>query len=275
MTTVAEVLAFIERRFPVQLAEEWDVNGLTVGDPSATVSSVLLAVDPTLEVANEALEVGAQLLITHHPLMLRGVTSVAADTAKGAVVHRLATSGVALANAHTNADHAEGGVSDALAVAIGASVTGPLVAIDASKGTGRLGTVSPTSLEDFARRVAAALPPTAGGVLFSGPADAVVETIAVVGGAGDSFLDAAVDADVDVYVTADLRHHPASDAREAARLRGGRPYLVSVSHAASESLWLEGLARELEGLGVRCAVSRLNTDPWTGRVGYEDQATTD
>jgi len=268
MITVADVLSLLEQRFPPDLAEDWDVNGLTVGDPAAPVSRVLLAVDPTLAVAEEAIAMGADLLITHHPLMLRGVTSVAANTVKGAVVHRLASAGVALANAHTNADHAQGGVSDALAAALGVTVTSPLVPIDATTGTGRVGTITTTTLGEFAARAATALPPTAGGVLFAGPADAEVTKVAVVGGAGDGFLDAAFAAGVDAYVTADLRHHPASDAREAANLRGGKPYLVNVSHAASESLWLEGLSREIERLGVECAVSRLNTDPWTGRAGH-------
>jgi len=263
MTTVAEILVLLDRLYPPHLAEDWGVNGLTVGDPAAEVTRVHLAVDPTFAVAKEAIEVGAQLLITHHPLMLRGVTSVAADTIKGAVVHALATSGVALANAHTTADSAQHGVSDALATALGVSVTGPLVE---ASGTGRVGTVAKTTLAEFATAVAAALPATAGGVLYAGPADAVVERVGLVGGAGDSFLNDAVAADVDVYVTADLRHHPALDAREAANLRDGRPYLVNVSHAASESLWLADLARELEGLGLTATVSRLNTDPWTGRA---------
>src|SRR6478736_4668027 len=136
MPTVRDVLAVIEARYPTNLAEDWDVNGLAVGRPDAVVTRVHLAVDPTLAVVTEAVDAGAQLLITHHPPMLRGVNTVAADTAKGAVVHALVRGGVSLANAHTNADHAAGGVSDALARAVGLSVTGPLVPLgdDASLG---------------------------------------------------------------------------------------------------------------------------------------------
>jgi len=270
MPTVRDVLAALEARFPVGLAEEWDVNGLTVGAPDAELSLIHLAVDPTQAVAREAVEAGAQLLITHHPLMLRGVTTVAADTAKGAVVHTLVSGGVALANAHTNADHAAGGVADALANAVGLRQTGPLVPTPGSPalGTGRVGELDdgPT-LEEFAARVASALPRTAHGVRIAGDLGARVRTVAVVGGAGDAFLDAARTAGVDVYVTADLRHHPALDARELAALGDGRPYLVDVSHFASEWAWLADtaafLAREL---GVRTFVSTLSTDPWTSRI---------
>ncbi|PKQ15578.1 MAG: Nif3-like dinuclear metal center hexameric protein, partial [Actinobacteria bacterium HGW-Actinobacteria-8] len=87
------------------------------------------------------------------------------------------------------------------------------------------------------------------------------------GGSGDAFLDDAAAAGVDAYVTADLRHHPASEAREAALLRGGKPYLVNVSHAASESLWLDDAATAVaSAFSVTTSVSTLNTDPWTGRV---------
>ena len=274
MTSVARVISWLEKRFPASLAESWDTPGLQCGRPSANVSSVHFAVDPTLDVVREARECGASMLVTHHPLMLRGITHAGADTVKGAVLHELIEAGIALYAAHTNADSQLGGTNDALASALGMADTRPLVpqASDPSVGSGRIGAVEPMSLKAFAERVAAALPPTAGGVLFSGNADATVTTVAVCGGSGDSFLEAAASAGVDVYVTADLRHHPALDAREAAVLRGGKPYLVSFSHAASESLWLAATAQQLSAdLGVATTVSTLNTDPWTGHIPSRNQ----
>jgi dinuclear metal center YbgI/SA1388 family protein len=278
MTLIADVMAVLDQRYPPQLADDWDAVGLAVGDPSRQVTLVHFAVDPTLEVIAEAAAAGAQLLVTHHPLILRGVTSVAANTAKGAAVHALIEAGMAQFAAHTNADAAAGGVAESLALALGMEVEGPLVpAAEGSggtgagdTGTGRVGSIVPTSLRAFAQAVARALPSTAGGVLFAGDPDGVVRRVAVVGGAGDSFIDAAVAAGVDAYVTADLRHHPVLEAREAANVRDGRPYFVNVSHAASEGLWLDAAARAVaDSTGVRTYVSTLNTDPWTGRVGHE------
>lgn len=269
MATVADACAWLDARYPPALAEEWDAPGLAVGDPSATVTRVHFAVDPTLAVAQEAVAAGAQLLVTHHPLMLRGVTSVAASTAHGAVVHTLIAGGCGQFAAHTNADAAATGTNDALAQAFGLVDARPLVPhpSDPALGSGRIGTIEAVTLGAFAARVAAALPHTAGGVLFAGPADAIVSRVALCGGSGGSFLDDAVAAKADVFVTADVRHHPAVDAREAAGTRDGKPYLVNVSHAASESLWLAQAARELgEALGVETYVSTLNTDPWTGHV---------
>lgn len=128
MTTVGEVIAALEAAYPPVLAADWDAIGLVCGDPSDEVRSVLVAVDPVAETVAEALDTGAQLLVTHHPLLLRGVHGVGADTPKGALVHRLVRGGAALFTAHTNADSADPGVSDALAEALGLTVEGPLQA---------------------------------------------------------------------------------------------------------------------------------------------------
>lgn len=124
--TVGDVIAALEAAYPPALAADWDAVGLVCGDPDEPVSRVLIAVDAVPETVDEALE-GAQLLVTHHPLLLRGVHGVGTDTPKGALLHRLIRGGTALFTAHTNADSADPGVSDALARAIGLTVTGPLV----------------------------------------------------------------------------------------------------------------------------------------------------
>ncbi|MFV0634919.1 Nif3-like dinuclear metal center hexameric protein [Demequina sp.] len=269
MATVADIAEILESRFRPELAESWDVNGLTVGDPAAQVDKVLFAVDPSLAVVDEAIELGANLIVTHHPLLLRGVTTVAATTSKGAVVHRLISNGIALYNAHTNADAAAGGVCDALATAVGLATSTPLLPAPGSdaEGTGRIGMLAgPLTLGEFAQAVAKALPPTEHGVRVAGELEGLVTTVAVVGGAGDGFFDAVRSSGADVYVTADLRHHPATEARELAELGDGRPYLVDVSHYASEWLWLDDAAEHVaDAAGVDTVVSTLSTDPWTAR----------
>lgn len=109
--TLREVVGVIEAMYPPARAQSWDRVGLAVGDPDAPVRRIHLAVDPTLAVIDEAAD--ADLLLTHHPLLLRGVHSVATSTAKGACVTRLVRQGTALYCAHTSADSAEPGVSHA------------------------------------------------------------------------------------------------------------------------------------------------------------------
>ncbi|HEY5049458.1 MAG TPA: Nif3-like dinuclear metal center hexameric protein [Acidothermaceae bacterium] len=125
-TTLADVVAIMEGLYPPSLAASWDAVGLVCGDPAQRVRRILFAVDPVAVVVDEAIERGADLLITHHPLFLHGTSSVAATTAKGRSVHRLIRAGIALHVAHTNADHANPGVSDALAAALGLVDTRPL-----------------------------------------------------------------------------------------------------------------------------------------------------
>jgi dinuclear metal center YbgI/SA1388 family protein len=127
---LAEILDVMERAYPASLAEPWDTGiGLTCGDPDQQVGRVLLAVDADPVTVAEAIEVGAEALITHHPLLFRPVQSVAASTPKGTLLHPLIRAGIAHFAAHTNADRAVGGVNDALADAIGLLDTRPLVPI--------------------------------------------------------------------------------------------------------------------------------------------------
>ena len=135
---LADVIAVLESAYPPKTAEKWDAVGLVCGDPDEEVTRVLVCVDPTQSTVDEAVEVGAQLVLAHHPLLLRGVNGVPADDPKGALVHKLIRNRAALYCAHTNADNASPGVSDALAEAIGLTVTGPLEVSD-DVGSGRIG----------------------------------------------------------------------------------------------------------------------------------------
>jgi len=227
----------------------------------------LFAVDPVAAVVEEAIDWGADLLVTHHPLLLRPVHGVPATTPKGRVVHRLITAGVALYTAHTNADVADPGVSDALARTIGLDgQLRPLApsADDPRRGLGRIGELpEPVPLRDFAATVTHGLPETAAGVRVAGDLDGTVRTVAVCGGAGDSLLDAARGAGADVYLTADLRHHPASEFREH-----GTTALVDAAHWATEWPWLADAARRLANAlatrnsTVETRISREVTDAW-------------
>ena len=364
---VSDVMTVLDRAYPPALAESWDSVGLVCGDPADTVAKVLVAVDVTDAVVEQAVEWGADVLVAHHPLLLRGVDTVGAHTAKGAVVHRLVKAGCALFTAHTNADSASPGVSDALAAALAVTVEAPvepiperpldkwvvmvpqpdsdrvaaalfdagagrigdysecswrsegtgrfrpgaganpaigsigelesvdetrvevvahrrlraeilaalqgthpyeepafdvfeLASLPSKTGLGRVGTLAePETLQQFTERVRAALPETVWGVRAAGDPDRVVQRVAVSGGAGDSFLDTVTRLGVDVYVTADLRHHPVDE-----HLRSGGPAVVDVAHWASEFPWCAQAADVLRGeLGVQTRVSELRTDPWT------------
>ncbi len=364
---LADVIDVLDEAYPPRLAQSWDSVGLVCGDPDDELTSVTVAVDATAAVVDDVPPAG--LLLAHHPLLLRGVDTVAASTPKGALVHSLIRNGRSLFTAHTNADSAAPGVSDALAEALGLtvdavleprsvaseldkwvvyvprdsaeavqaavfdagagqigdyshcswSVTGigqflphdgaapaigrvgaiervdedrfeviaparlrgavlaamraahpyeepafdifALVPPPGDTGLGRVGTLAhPEPLSTFVSRVAAALPPTSWGVRASGDPDAMISRVAVCGGAGDSLLAAAAGAGAQVYVTADLRHHPADEHRRASNVA-----LVDVAHWASEFPWCEqvaGLLRARFGASLPVRVCSICTDPW-------------
>ncbi|MCD0451928.1 Nif3-like dinuclear metal center hexameric protein [Actinocorallia sp. API 0066] len=258
---LSELIQEIEGRYDPSWAESWDAVGLVCGDPEAEVASVLLAVDPVAAVIDEALAEGVQLVITHHPLLLRGINGVPASTPKGRTVHRLIRAGTALYTAHTNADVADPGVSDALARAVG--VVGALRPLEPSpadprRGHGRIGELpEPLPLREFTARAAAALPRTAWGVRAAGDPEQTVRTVAVCGGAGDSLIETARRAGADVYLTSDLRHHPVSESLETSPMA-----LVDAAHWATEWPWLADLAALLSP-HVKTRVSTLVTDAWT------------
>ncbi|MBB6568277.1 Nif3-like dinuclear metal center hexameric protein [Kribbella sandramycini] len=425
---LADVIAVLDRLYDPSWAESWDAVGLVTGDPDQPVRRILFAVDPMREVVDEAIAGSYDLLVTHHPLLLRGVNSVAATTPKGRVLHDLIRANTALHVCHTNADNANPGVSDALAQALGLTNLRPLnplptdpmdklvafvpvadaeklvealaaagagqgthydqaawtapshrlgAAADAASGgevrgaatssapsdgvpgreaadaagaaggggpvawasvgemtfrpldgsnpaTGRVGHVSrvqearvemvlprgkrravlgalraahpyevpaydlielvaepgdrgggrigvleqPMDLREFAQRVADSLPRTQHGVRVAGDPARTIRTVAVVGGAGDSEFARVRAAGADAYVTADLRHHPATEAVAY----GEGPALVDVAHWASEWPWLRDAERLLrdglaaQGSTVETHISTLCTDAWNVRL---------
>lgn len=270
--TVRAVVDALDARFPQAWAESWDRVGLVLGEFEHPVTRVLCVVDCVPETVEQAIEVGADLILAHHPLFLKPVSTIAPDTFKGALVHRLIRAGVALYTAHTNADVANPGVSDALAARLGLTGLRPLVPADgaaagAGRGMGRIGELpDPMTLAALTRLVAQRLPVTAAGVRAAGDPGALVRTVAVCGGAGDSLLSVAARSGADAYLCADLRHHPVSE-----HLAAGGPALLDVAHWASERPWLDDVAAWLrEAFGVDVLVSDLDTDPWTVHANRDD-----
>jgi dinuclear metal center YbgI/SA1388 family protein len=263
--TVRSVVDALDARFPRNWAESWDRVGLVLGEFEHPVNRVLCVVDCVPETVEQALDLGADLIVAHHPLFLKPVSSIAPDTFKGALVHRLIRAGVALYTAHTNADVANPGVSDALAARLGLTALRPLAPAEGAaagegRGLGRVGELpEPLTLAALTHLAAERLPATAAGVRAAGDPERVIRTVAVCGGAGDSVLGVAAASGADAYLCADLRHHPVSE-----HLAAGGPALLDVAHWASERPWLDDVAAWLrEVFPVEVLVSDLDTDPWT------------
>ena len=251
---LAQVVAAFHDLYPPQLAAGWDASGLVCGRAAAPVRHVHFAVDALAATADEAVEHGAGLLITHHPLLLRGAQFIPDTDYKGHVLHTLIEGQCGLLGAHTNADAAIAGVNEALCdalnltdrTALAEPQTQELGGEEHLVGTGRVGTLpEPLTLRALAERLADALPATAGGLRIAGSPEQRISRVALCGGAGDSLFEAVRSVGADVYITADLRHHPASEFREQELVRGTGCALIDCSHAASESLWLQRAGERL------------------------------
>lgn len=249
------VWEIVNAHYPFELAEAWDSSGVIVGDWQQPVGRILLSTDLTQAVVTEAIDKKCDLLITHHPMWL-GRHNVRDYPYKLDTTLKAVSNGLAIMNAHTNADNANPGVSDAIAALLNLNETVPLIPseFDANVGTGRIGHLEkPMLLSDFASAVSTANPSLR--VRFAGDAAQLVQKVAVVGGSGDSFMATATRAGADVYVTSDVRHHPLQEHLEA-----GGCAIVEINHAVAESLWLENLAKHLHAFEVE--LSETNTVGW-------------
>ena len=191
--TIRDIFAYINDRAPMDTAEGWDNPGMLVGNPHREVNCVLVALDATAGAVDTAEAVGADLIVTHHPVIFAPLKRLTADS----IPYRLAAAGIDLIAAHTNLDKAEGGVNDTLAARLG--LTDVTVAADEYT---RIGTLAePMSARDFAAHVAGVLDTA---VRYSG--DKEVKTVAVCGGSGGDFMLRCIGA-ADAYVTGEVRHH--------------------------------------------------------------------
>lgn len=262
MPKLSTLVTKFEKFWPTAYAEDWDNVGLVVGSAEFEITKVLVAVDLTHSVLDEAEALGVNLVLSHHPVLYRPLTTMAEGSLKGALIARAIRSGISVYSAHTNADAQIDGSSSLLGGAFGLKHLQPLVKTAGGFGHGCIGTLAkPMTLRDLAILVSEVIPTTARGVSVAGDGDSLVQTIAVCGGAGDSFLNVVLASNADVYVTSDLRHHPALDALETPR---DKPLaLIDISHFAAESLWVDAAATRLASIaGLEILISNTNTDVW-------------
>ena len=256
-----QLLARFEHLWPAAAAEDWDSVGLVSGNSTQEINRILLTVDVTDEIVAEAKDLKADLILAHHPLLLKPVNSLSESTSKGSLVAELIRSGISLYTAHTNADSQPAGTSAVLARKIGLINTKVLAETNPGIGIGIIGELpGEIQLGEIAGVLNEVLPATATGVRVAGEFTKSVKKVALCAGAGDSYLQLALDSGADVYITSDLRHHPAQEILQQAKARGLDFSLIDISHWAAEYLWLEQAAAELGGLGVEILISDIRTD---------------
>ena len=241
MTTVSDILKFIETIAPRSMKMDWDNVGLLCGDASQEVTKILVALDPFEDVAREGAEIGGQLIVTHHPLIFVPPRSVTEDTSVGRTLRYLIRHDISAVNAHTNLDQAVGGVNDVLAERLGLSGV-EVIAPEGLDSEGRpwgllrKGTLEEQPLEAFLARVKKALDCPGLRYVDGGRP---VRKVAVGGGACGSELMDAFDAGCDTFVTADVKYNQFWDARDL------RMNLIDAGHFYTENPVCHRLASAL------------------------------
>ena len=263
--TVGAWMDLVHALYPASDAADWDHPGLQVGDPAWPVSRVLVTLDVTSAVLEEAAAEPATFVLAHHPLLLHPLRALTPASAAGALALRAARTGVAVAAAHTNLDAADdgAGTSDPVVRALGLVDVAPLCAPSApgARPMGRVGDLpEPATLREVARRVAGALPAPA--TRLCGDGERWVRRVAVLGGSGTSAVDDAIRLGADVLVTGDVRHHVALETLE----RGLA--LIDAGHHATEVAAMPAFAGRIteaagaRGLNSPVVLSTVDTTPW-------------
>jgi len=244
-----EIINSIESVAPRSAQEAWDNSGMQVGDTGREVSSVLLTTDITEDVVNEAIMLGCELIVSHHPLLFHGLKQVCGQTPQARVVEMAIKHNIAIYSAHTNLDSVVGGINTRLADRLGIIDCRLLT----ESGLGAIGRLpKPMTYSEFIGHVHDTLDCTY--VRYTKAAKSSVETVALCGGSGAEFIEEAIAQGADVYLTADCKYHEFQDAE-------GRIGLIDIDHWVSEQ-HARAIFRDLiEPLGVKCIISQTDKTP--------------
>ena len=259
---IRDITDAIEQYAPLRLQEEWDNAGIQVGDPEAEVTGVLLCTDATEAVVSEAIDRGFNLVISHHPLIFRGLKKIMGRTPVERTVAMAIKHDITIYSAHTNMDSAWQGVSFRMADKIG--MTGVTFLDDnrvdpygdgdsTQAGCGVIGDIEPMTAREVLKRVKEAF--EVGAVRYSGNADTMVTRVALCGGAGGFLLDKAVQLGAQLYVTADMRYHDFLDNSQ-------RIVVADIGHYESEhftkEIFLEIIQKKNPTFAVAFAKNETN-----------------
>ncbi len=259
------VISMMEDIAPKRLAEDWDNVGLIIGDGSKPVRKIMVCLDFPKWVLDEALSIGADMVITHHPLIFSGIKAVNTDSALGRMIIKLIKNDISVYSSHTNFDIAKNGLNDIFARRLGFdsfSIIQPLNMGNESEalGIGRLGEMNERiPLETYAKSVKKILGLSS--VRYAGNPDCQVKRVALINGSGGRYIKQAKAAGADVLVTGDMGYHQILDALESGLS------VIDAGHYGTEIMMIDAVADYLKaslvrlGYGTEVLRSKTNINP--------------
>ena len=260
MATVLEICSYLEKLAPTNLAESWDNVGLLLGRRNCPVERLMTCLTLTAPVSAEAVERQAQMIVAHHPILFRATKKITDATEEGRILLQLAEAGIAVYSPHTAFDSADRGINQQLAENLGLQQIQALRLIgDApNSGAGRFGVLEkPLDRQEFLEKVAMTVQSRSLEVCWH--ENQIVKQVAVACGAAAEFLDDAIRAGCDTFLTGEARFHSVLEAQS----RGIN--LILTGHFASERPGIEQLAKEIaqQFPDIDCFPANNDRDPLT------------
>ncbi len=254
---VSKIVESLETLAPKTLAQDWDNVGLQVGAMDHQVSKVLLALDATSGVIEEAIRLGADMIVTHHPMIFKPIKHIVMDDYLGQCIYQLIKNNISLYVMHTNFDTAWGGSNDVLGQLIGLDNIKVLSPDEDGMGIGRLGEIPPITLKDLTYKLKKTL--NISHARLVGRPHQLVEKVAICTGSGMGFLTSAIGL-ADVFITGDVKFHEAQMAKQH------NIAIIDVGHYGSENIAMPTIKTYLKDLiindDLEVVVSQLNEDPF-------------
>ena len=250
-----EIINIFETLYPRDLAYNWDNVGLQIGSLNKDITNILLTLDLTLEVVEEAIKNKNELIIVHHPLIFSAIKSINTDTYKGKIIEKLIKSNITLYVAHTNFDISSYGMNNILANMLKLQNQEVLELTTEDEGLGKVGTIKPILMKEYINIVKDVF--KVKNARFIGDLNEIVNKVAITGGSGSSTINSSSNNSVDLLITGDISYHQAHDAL-AIGLN-----VLDVGHNI-EKFFVNELKKILIDKGVKAniLISQINTDPY-------------
>jgi len=213
---VKDVIDFLESKFPPTLAFEWDNIGLHIGDINQEIHTIMVVLEATTDVIEEAVSQDVDLIIAHHPFIFSSLKSIDFATSKGRNIKKLIQNDIALYVMHSNYDIANGGMGDVLAEKVGLLNVKPFSMIDEAHGEGRIGKLKVAmNINELSNLIFESLAPN---ISFINKVECEtiksIETVAIIPGSGGKYIYKAKKAGADLLITGDIKYHDAIDAKD-------------------------------------------------------------
>lgn len=241
MVKISDIMEIMEQIAPKKLAESWDNPGLLVGNPQNEIGKILVALDVSERVIDKAVEINAELIISHHPVIFKPLKKIRSDLPSGRKLYKLIRNNISVFSAHTNLDSATDGVNDVLANKLGLEVVKPFIINENNEiGLGRIGKLkNEVSIDEFVDMVKTNLN-LSHIKLARSDDNRKIKKVALCGGAGAEFIERANFLGADVYVTGDVKYHEGELAKSL------NIHVIDAGHFGTEYPIVKELADKLK-----------------------------